>query len=1100
MLQCDNLAVINGDILDSKVLEVNWKDQLVCEEELMIPQPLDFNFNFNFLEVSRSEALQDFLESLPSHVNPDFSRQTEILDLLRGFNDVFVPESWEGIQGIEPVSLDFDVDMPKRIKPSPRRIPASIFEASKKEFQRMCSYFYRPSTSPVSSPMVVAPKSTQPFVRICGDYRVVNKYLRCFHYPIPDVIKELHRLSNFKVFIELDVKNAFHGIIISVETSRKLSVQTPWGQYEPKFLPEGVSPASAILMLVMSEVFADCTEWMIVIFDNLLIMATDYDDAYDKAFKVLSRCRDRKVVLKLSKSKFGYDSVDFFGYKCRKSTYELSEERKLSVTAVQFPTGGNKSKSMQRFLGAAMYFKPFIYKYSEKTALLYDMIRKDFDWKESNWNYDYRQAFEDFKADILHSFTLYHPNYSLPWYLYVDASDFAVGGVLVQRLEDQTQQVLAFVSKKLSSTARRWSTYEKEAFGIFYAVQKLQYYLLGKKFVILTDHNNLCWMETSEVPKVIRIRLFLQGFDFSIIHVKGKQNVFADWLSRVDEDEVQDPGGSKGSLEPLLNSLVKDEISELLSKVHNSRLGHHGVQRTWSLLNKYFPGHGIPVRVVQDYVSTCPWCQKSRQAANEALKAPIRAVEPNHSRHYCSYDTLYVTPPDQEGFQYLHVFRMLPSRLIALYPSKDLTAESLATATFLFFTTYGITDVILTDPGSNITSHVMDLLLKWFGVRLRMSLVGRHQSNLVERSHRETLRFLSTLVNEERLRQCWSKPQVVATIQFILNSEASRETSMSPFEYVFGSVDAAYFKMPECVDDPEWSKEYLRVLNENLRAVREVAKLVQEKEQSKRTMADPDAGVNSYQVGDYVLVDEKKMGTRKSKLISRWSGPWEVEKVYKADVTLRHIVTGRPRVVHMENLKSFFGDRDEAFSAAKTDDDQYEIVTILYYTGDPEKRSTMSFGILFEDDDQVEVPYNQDLVKAGPFRDYCNSIPELIPLLHSLNEWKKLRTQMNSEGIKGVQPGLTCYVNLRAWGWDYYSSIGLDEYLTRHYVVECRYIKWTHKSNKKKIDLKCPLFGQHFEWSAVDVLAYGKVFELDPSMILVDEVLCQRFPSILENV
>ncbi|MFN9973317.1 MAG: integrase zinc binding domain-containing protein, partial [Phycisphaerae bacterium] len=124
--------------------------------------------------------------------------------------------------------------------------------------------------------------------------------------------------------------------------------------------------------------------------------------------------------------------------------------------------------------------------------------------------------------------------------------------------------------------------------------------------------------------------------------MKGKQNVFADWLSRVDEDEVQDPGGSKGSLEPLLNSLVKDEISELLSKVHNSRLGHHGVQRTWSLLNKYFPGHGIPVRVVQDYVSTCPWCQKSRQAANEALKAPIRAVEPNHSRHYCSYDTLYV--------------------------------------------------------------------------------------------------------------------------------------------------------------------------------------------------------------------------------------------------------------------------------------------------------------------------------------------------------------------------------------------------------------------------------------------------------------------------
>lgn len=71
-----------------------------------------------------------------------------------------------------------------------------------------------------------------------------------------------------------------------------------------------------------------------------------------------------------------------------------------------------------------------------------------------------------------------------------------------------------------------------------------------------------------------------------------------------------------------------------------------------------------------------------------------------------------------------------------------------------------------------------------------MSLVGRHQSNAVERSHRETLQFLSTLVNEEQLKKCWANPTVISTIQFVMNAEISKEASVSPFEYVFGSYDA----------------------------------------------------------------------------------------------------------------------------------------------------------------------------------------------------------------------------------------------------------------------------------------------------------------------
>jgi hypothetical protein len=140
---------------------------------------------------------------------------------------------------------------------------------------------------------------------------------------------------------------------------------------------------------------------------------------------IIRRCKERNLYLKLSKSRFGIKTVDFFGYVCSENSYHLSQERIERIAAIPFP---ENAKSMQRFLGASMYFKPFIYNYSQKTSSLNDMIHKSFDWTKDNWTVDYESIFKAFKEDIRNSFTLYHPDFGLPWYLYVDASDRCVGG------------------------------------------------------------------------------------------------------------------------------------------------------------------------------------------------------------------------------------------------------------------------------------------------------------------------------------------------------------------------------------------------------------------------------------------------------------------------------------------------------------------------------------------------------------------------------------------------------------------------------------------------------------------------------------------------
>jgi hypothetical protein len=196
------------------------------------------------------------------------------------------------------------------------------------------------------------PKATYPFIRFCGDYRRVNEFIAIPQEPIPLVDKEILKAARGKGFIDCDMANSFHQMPLKEEFSKLLSVQTPWGLVRPKFLPEGVGPASGLLQHAVREIFKDFEEWIIVIFDNFLILFDDFEDAYVKLERILSRCREYRIVLKMKKTFIGVDRVTFFGYQISPGKWELSEARKQAVTAIPFPT--NK-KAMQSFLGAALF-------------------------------------------------------------------------------------------------------------------------------------------------------------------------------------------------------------------------------------------------------------------------------------------------------------------------------------------------------------------------------------------------------------------------------------------------------------------------------------------------------------------------------------------------------------------------------------------------------------------------------------------------------------------------------------------------------------------------------------------------------------------------
>jgi len=1079
-------------------LKPPWTSRLQeAPEDENTPNPSSFSGPLNFLDKPHSEVVAEYVAMFDTHVSPAFAEATPVLELLRTKGQrVFAPSEWLGISGIDPLALEVHPDMPRSIKPRSRPINPKLYDNARTEFQRLRRYFYIPSTSPIASPLVIAPKATPPYIRFCGDYVIINKYFKASHFPIPRVMDELHKIIGYSIFIDLDWTHSYHQFRLSPATSALLSVQTPWGQYEPLFLPEGVSPASGILQAAVASMFADYAEWTIAIFDNLLILATDYEDAYRKLDLILDRCIERNIILKMAKSWFGNKEVNFFGYSCTENSFTLTDERKLAVQEIPFP---NTLKQMRQFLGTANFFQPFVPGYATMAAPLSDMTKNTFPWsKPDSWQVNYRQCFEDFKVQLLHCLELFYPDFTLPWVLYVDASDYAIGGVLTQTSSKDTtsyQQPIVIFSHKLSEQARRWDTIEKEAYAIYYGVQKCSHLLRCKFFTLRTDHNNLVWMEASQVPKIVRWRLYLQSFNFVILHISGKSNSVADWLSRMQEPAI--PPETQCNVLEIEN--VIDPVDKVLSQVHGGRVGHHGVRRTWLALNQKFPGHRITYDTVREYVTTCPVCQKTRLGMVDTVEPVVRTLKPEHMRSMIGFDHLAVTPPDSDGNKVILVVVNHGTKLATLYPLKEYTAEAVATCLFRHFVSYGLTDSVISDPGSAFTSDVIEELHRYFGVKQRFSLVNRHESNGVERTNREILKHLRALVNDERCKDRWSNPTVIGLIQYILNSSFHSESQAIPYELTFGTDAGTYCKLPETTTSTEWAQHYIQLLNDDLRSLQETSlqfqlQLAQERMQLARELTQ-----TKFQPGDRVLHRHDPKQPLPTKLTTPFSGPYEVLHQHKNDVTCKHMCQGTLHTFHVSELKIFHGTQEAAELAAQWDHDQFKIDRVISHRGDPNKRSQMEFLIKFVDGTEIWKQWCSDITSTVAYEQYCEQIPYLSHLLYPIPEATRRIKSINSMAIVDVSPGMTVYVPIIYFGYDWVVDLKLPELPPgMEYVLEFKYIKWTNRA-QTRIDVKCILFNTIYEGTNYFVQAYGKQTQFDPNkMVLVDNDFAKAFPTILD--
>jgi RNase H-like domain found in reverse transcriptase/Reverse transcriptase (RNA-dependent DNA polymerase) len=387
------------------------------------------------------------------------------------------------------------------------------------------------------SGMSLVPKGKFDF-RLVVNMRGPNRAILRAYHPLPTIDDIRYKLTGAKVFSKLDIKSAFYHLELD-EASRELTTfQTERGMRRFKRLMFGVNCAPEIFQRTMEKILAGI-EGLVIFIDDILIYGETLGILRDRTKKVLTVLKDNNLLVNDEKSEYEKESLTFLGHQLSAEGFAIDEAKTRDVESFKRP---ENTTDLRSFLGLVTYLSEYIPKFADLTAPLWDVVKGP----TFRWTTEAQSAFERCKKEIS-SCTTRLGFFDETWntILYADASPSALGAVLVQEKEGERPRIICFVSKALTSTEQNYPQIQREALAIVWAVERLYYYLLGRRFTIRTDACGLAFIfnrekETSKrsLNRAEAWALRLSTYDYKIEWIKGEANI-ADPSSRLATNQTQ---------------------------------------------------------------------------------------------------------------------------------------------------------------------------------------------------------------------------------------------------------------------------------------------------------------------------------------------------------------------------------------------------------------------------------------------------------------------------------------------------------------------------------------------------------------------------------
>jgi hypothetical protein len=335
----------------------------------------------------------------------------------------------------------------------------------------------------------------------------------------------LDELAGTCYFSKLDMRSGYHRVRMKREDEHKTAFKTHHGHYQFKVMPFGLTNAPATFQCIMNTIVEPFLRKFVLVFlDDILIYSPDLTSHIQHLTMVLEKLRAHKLYMKLSKCSFAQRQLDYLGHII--TDKGVATNLVETEAMVQWPVPTTVTE-LRGFLGLTRYYKKFIHHYGILAKPLTNLLKK----KQFEWSIESQRAFESLKTVMTTAPVLAITEFEQQFIVETDACDLGIGAVLMQKVRP-----IEFLSKALGPLHKKLSIYEKEFLALIMVVEKWHPYLQRQEFLIRTDHKSLSYLTEqnlhSEMQRKAMTRLI--GLQFKVVYRKGKDNLAADALSRVN--------------------------------------------------------------------------------------------------------------------------------------------------------------------------------------------------------------------------------------------------------------------------------------------------------------------------------------------------------------------------------------------------------------------------------------------------------------------------------------------------------------------------------------------------------------------------------------
>lgn len=452
--------------------------------------------------------------------------------------DKFLNEYSEVFEGTGKFPQKYKIKLDDSITPTcqaPRRVAYTLMDKLKVKLDELVkNKIIEPVNQPKNwcSNLVVRQKPNGD-LRLCLDPVDLNKAIKREYYLIPTLEEIKTKLVGKKIFSVVDLKDGFNQISLHEESRDICTFNSPLGYFRYLRVPFGLVSSPEIFMKYNTECFSGIDD-LVIYFDDLLIASHDQKSHVETLSKVFNRAKELNIKFNKNKLQIMQSEIAYLGHIFNKDGCKIDKDRVKAIENLKEP---QSLKNLQSMLGMYNYLREFVPNMSEITAPLRVLLKRDVAW---HWNADQQMAFDKLKEAIASSPVLNNFDLNKEVVIQTDSSQNGLGCCLLQ-----DNKPIAFASRSLTETEKKYAQIEKETLAIKFAVRKFHKYIWGRRITVQSDHlplvsifkKNICQIISD---RIVRMRLSLLKYDLDVQYLPGKDMLIADHLSRNFPEESYD--------------------------------------------------------------------------------------------------------------------------------------------------------------------------------------------------------------------------------------------------------------------------------------------------------------------------------------------------------------------------------------------------------------------------------------------------------------------------------------------------------------------------------------------------------------------------------